>query len=261
MRRNLFGNDAGRTASCLLNHELRVAGLMISHPYRCISVHIPKAAGNSVNRAFGIDWQNHKDLARYRAELSPEVFGSYFKFAIVRNPWARLLSDYNYQCRKSRPAESKLLLFDAHGVRRSFSAWASLALGAGSRLEATQWGGEVSAGIHRFSPQVDWISVDGQPGVDFVARLKSLDDDFAVIARATGLATMTLPRRNARFHFHYSHYYDDATRDLVARYYAEDVAAFGYGFEDRRLRPWWRGWRPLTAEETVKVAPANSSAR
>jgi hypothetical protein len=59
---------------------------MISHPHRCIFVHIPKTAGNSVNRVFGVDWQNHKDLARYAAELPPDIFSTYFKFAIVRNP-------------------------------------------------------------------------------------------------------------------------------------------------------------------------------
>lgn len=209
---------------------------MISHTHRCISVHIPKTAGNSVNRVFGISWEDHKDLARYRSELPPAVFESYLKFAIVRNPWDRLLSDYNYQRRKSRPAASKLHLFDERGVRRNFAQWAQAALSQTGRYQASNWGGEVSPGIHRFSPQVDWISIDGRIGVDFVVRLEQLDRDFRVIGQKLGLGNHRMPRRNRRFHFHYSWYYDAATRDRVAHAYARDIETFGYEFEDRRLR-------------------------
>lgn len=216
---------------------------MISHPFRCISVHIPKAAGNSVNQAFGIGWQDHKDITRYQAEIPPAIFAAYFKFAVVRNPWDRLLSDYNYQVRKSRPADSKLHLFDERGARRNFAAWTEAALTETAKYPAASWGGEVSAGIHRFSPQLDWISLAGTPAVDFIARFEHIDADFRVISRAVGLEQKELPKRNPRFHFHYSRYYDDATRDRVGQYYATDIAAFGYKFEDRKFRLSWSGWK------------------
>lgn len=91
---------------------------MISHRYRGLSVHIPKTRGNSINRLFGIGWQDHKDLARHREELGEERCRAYLKFAVVRNPWERLLSDYNYQGRKSRPGSARLLVHDAAGRRR-----------------------------------------------------------------------------------------------------------------------------------------------
>ncbi len=224
---------------------------MISHSFQCLSVHIPKAAGNSVNRAFGVDWQDHQDIARYQTELPPAVFASYFKFTVVRNPWDRLLSDYNYQVRKSRPADSKLHLFDARGVRRNFAAWTEAALSETSRYPANSWGGNVSPGIHRFSPQLDWISLAGTPALDFIASFEHLDDDFRVISRAVGLEQKDLPKRNPRFHFHYSRYYDDATRDRVGRYYAADIAAFGYKFEDRKFRLSWPGWKALHPARVV----------
>ena len=234
---------------------------MISHPHRCISVHIPKTAGNSLNRVFGVGWEDHTDVARYQAELSPEIFQCYFKFAVVRNPWDRLLSDYNYQCRKSRPDITKLHVFDPEGARRKFSAWAVHALTDIDRYPASAWGGRVSAGIHRFSPQLDWITIGGEWGIDYLARLETLDEDFRSISQAVGLESRRLPRRNRRFHFHYSWYYDAETRDLVGRYYAADIKAFGYEFEDRRNRFRWMGWslrptqpppRPPTG---VPVAP------
>jgi hypothetical protein len=216
---------------------------VISHPHRCLSVHIPKTGGNSINRIFGIGWQNHKDLARYREELGVERFRAYFKFAVVRNPWERLLSDYNYQVRKSRPGSVRLLVHDAAGRRRGFAAWARAALGSGGDCRPRDWGAEVSPGIHRFSPQVEWLTLEGQLGVDAVARLETIDADLALILRRIGLPIRRLPRRNRRFHLHYAWYYDPPTRDLVARYYADDVAAFGYRFEPGPLCAWWLRWQ------------------
>jgi hypothetical protein len=164
------------------------------------------------------------------------VFQRYFKFAIVRNPWDRLFSDYNYQRKKSRAKDSKLFLFNEGGRQRSFAAWVETALAQADRYAPSAWGGEVSPHIHRWSPQLDWITVGGQPAVDFVARMENLGGDFPFVCRQVGIAPTRLPHRNRRLHWHYSHYYDRSTRELVADYYAQDIAAFGYEFEDRTLR-------------------------
>lgn len=204
---------------------------MINHPLRCIYVHIPKTAGNSINRVFGVGWQDHKDLARYAAELPAEQFASYYKFTIVRNPWERIFSDYNYQRKKSRARASKLYLYKQEGARRSFREWVEAALSEPYRYPATSWGGDVSPGIHRLSPQLDWITLQGRPSVDFVARIENLQADFEHVCGALRLPPVRLPHRNRRLHAHYSWYYDEETRERVAAYYARDIEAFGYQFE------------------------------
>jgi hypothetical protein len=209
---------------------------MISHEHRCIFVHIPKTAGNSVNRVFGVGWEDHKDLQRYFTELPRDVFAGYFKFAIVRNPWDRLLSDYNYQVKKGRARASKLFVYGADGAKRNFAQWVETALTAPGHYEASDWGGAVSPHIHRWSPQVDWISIDGEPRTDYVARLEHLPEDFGAIRRRLDLPPVRLPHRNRRLHWHYSHYYDRATRELVAGYYARDIELFDYEFEHALLR-------------------------
>jgi chondroitin 4-sulfotransferase 11 len=231
---------------------------MISHPHQCIFVHIPKTAGNSINRVFGVGWEDHKDLQRYRDEVPPELFQSYFKFAVVRNPWDRLLSDYNYQRKKSRAKDSKLFLFTEGGSKRNFAEWVDIALTNPDRYEAQRWGGAVSPNIHRWSPQIDWICVDGQPRVDFVARLERLPEDFRLICQRLNLPVIRLPHRNRRLHWHYSHYYDRGTRDLVASYYARDIEYFGYEFEHSRLRLWSIATEHLRTSGKP-VAPAASA--
>lgn len=204
---------------------------MLSHRFHCIYIHIPKTGGNSVNRVFGIEWQDHKDLRRYAEELEPETFGRYYKFAIVRNPWERILSDYNYQRKKSRPDSSKLFVFDDAGEKRSFRNWIKAVLENPHRYSADSWGGDVSEGLHRWSPQVDWLTVNGRIAVDTIIRFEELPEVFGRIQRTLGLPPIRLPRRNRRWHWHYSRYFDDTTRNIVASYYAQDVERFGYRFE------------------------------
>src|SRR5215470_13559254 len=151
--------------------------LMINHQYRCIFVHIPKTAGKSINRFFRMEWQKHKDLSCYFRELQPELFSHYFKFAIVRNPWDRILSDYNFQKKKDAPAKEKLFAVNNNGSARNFREWLDAVLSNPFFYESRQWGAEVSAGIHRWSPQVDWVSLNGKIGVDAVLRMENLQTD------------------------------------------------------------------------------------
>jgi chondroitin 4-sulfotransferase 11 len=236
---------------------------MISHEHKCIFVHIPKTAGNSINRVFGVGWENHKDLQRYHTEVTREAFDRYFKFAIVRNPWDRILSDYNYQKKKSREKASKLFMFSERGRERDFAEWVEAALAAPDFYAPERWGGEVSPHIHRWSPQVDWIEVSGTPRVDFVARLENLPQDFRLVCDRLGLPDARLPHRNRRLHWHYSHYYDRTTRDIVATYYARDIAHFGYEFEKSRLSlalrwPFAGGGRRTLAERAPTPAATPS---
>lgn len=96
---------------------------MISHKHKAVFVHVPKAAGQSVEQAFlddlGLDWEERAPLVMsynddptkgpqrlahlYADEyvkygyLTQEQFDSYYKFAIVRDPVDRLLSEYRYR--------------------------------------------------------------------------------------------------------------------------------------------------------------------
>jgi hypothetical protein len=75
---------------------------MIIDKHKTIFVHIPKNAGTSIKAFFGaIDdgvaegFHKHKTIKEIKNE-NPEAYNSYKKFAIVRNPYERMISWYAY---------------------------------------------------------------------------------------------------------------------------------------------------------------------
>jgi hypothetical protein len=194
-------------------------------------VHIPKVAGNSIKQALGVSWEDHKDLTKYREELGEESLAGLYKFAFVRNPWDRVLSEYNFQRKKSQRKDTvRLWLHKADGSEREFAEWVEHTLENPREHQPRQWGGKPSDRVHRMSPQVDWLSLDGEIGVDFVGRLENLQEGFDQVCAALGVEHKKLKKKNRKLHWHYSRYYDDPTRERVGAYYQRDVEEFGYSF-------------------------------
>ncbi len=76
--------------------------------------------------------------------------------------------------------------------------------------------------------------IEGEMCVDFVIRYESLEQDLAEVCERVGLPDVELPRLKAGLRkagHHYSEYYDDDSREIVAVRHESDLRVFGYGFE------------------------------
>ncbi|MDX2476257.1 MAG: sulfotransferase, partial [Gammaproteobacteria bacterium] len=70
--------------------------------------------------------------------------------------------------------------------------------------------------------------------VDFVIRYENLSEDLAAVGKKIGLPTFDLPHLKTGFRqkrHHYSEYFDEQSKAIVAEKHKNDIKFFGYEFE------------------------------
>lgn len=216
---------------------------MISEKYKCIFIHIPKAAGQSVEHFFlnlhGLSWEEraplllkfnsdpqkgperlaHLKTSEYLScgHLDEGKFNNFFKFSFVRNPWARLVSEFNYR---------------NHSKKMSFKEFV---------VKAMLFEGDYSDESRHITPQYDFLyDSSGKCLVDFIGKFEDLQKDFDVVCSKLDIKDSKLPHVNSsvkkiiikRPSHKYTEYYDDETKEIVEKFYAKDIKQFNYNFDN-----------------------------
>ena len=152
---------------------------------------------------------NHNTPEYIKNKIGEDKFSRYFKFITIRNPFDRAVSWYWWMIsntskeRRKKPKSFKdFILLNCCGGLTSF---------------------------------YDWTFMDNKCIMDDFIRYENLEedtkcilgkwfniDDFATFPRAK-----TSQRKEKK---HYTEYYDDETREIVAKKYAKDIEYFGYEF-------------------------------
>ena len=196
---------------------------MINHHRKFIFIHIPKCGGTSIETVFN-GWENHYSqnyffLGRHRQHfLLNEILYNYprcekyFKFAFIRNPYSRIVSEYNYIV--SKIEKLKNLTF------RDFI------------LDLNNYLNNYAFKFHNLSLCDYLLNEDSKLIVDFVGRLENFQEDFNIVCEKIEITPQELPHKNKTNHQHYAKYYDHETREIVADKYAKDIEYFGYKFAD-----------------------------
>ena len=205
---------------------------MISHKYNFIYTKISKTGSQSVQNVLTSLDSDAENIRHHHIldEINKDT-KNYFKFTFVRNPWARLVSQYHYTLSKNdkidgidRTIYRNSTFLDYAKSNKEFylpSHWCSYS----PTLE------KIHTKKHPFVNQIDWITNQhGEIQVDFVGKLENFVEDFNTICDKIGIPRQQLPHKNKTNHKHYTEYYDDETREIVAEKYAKDIECFGYKF-------------------------------
>lgn len=158
----------------------------------------------------------HLPACLLREFVDPQVWNTYHKFALVRNPWDYVVSMYHY-LRQALPDKQGFLHRDhpdlAYLVRQcdEFKDWVKLVPMLETDLASY------------------FTDSQGNDLVDFVGRYESVEDDFAQLCARVGIKAQ-LPRLNTSSRRAYRDYYTAETKATVARYFSRDIERFDYSF-------------------------------
>jgi len=194
---------------------------MISHTDpKFIFIHLPKNAGSSVTKVLA------KYIGVVREELRPQEYkfiyarnikkivdnpSDYFIFSVVRNPWERVVSYFHYLQQIRQPP---------HNLSKDikFYDWV---ISGGYRELQTQ-----------MSQLADNFPCNVSLHIDYIARLERLSTDWPNICKGMGIECEMMHDKKSS-HSHYSEYYNNKTKDLIYRFYKDDIECLSYGFEEK----------------------------
>lgn len=209
------------------------------HPdLKFLFIHIPKAAGGSIEQALGMRVRTPDRLLGVSGRghmlqhltlrevtelgyLPEEVVAGALSASFVRNPWGRAVSEFFHGHKNTLYPDFPTFVRDFYSQPAENHA----------RFN------EPAHGLiaHQRSQAEFVVDATGQVAVDFLGRFETLQDDFADLCAKLGVAAPELPHVHqdaVKAGLHYSRYYDTATVDYVGELFARDVELFGYRFEE-----------------------------
>jgi hypothetical protein len=102
------------------------------------------------------EWRHHMPAKVIRDKLGEEIWNSYFKFCVIRNPYDRAISSFYFRCNEVK----KKHYSDQHP--KIFESW----------LKENRLGGTARH-----------FSIDGEMCLDYLIRYEHLHEDLEVVCR------------------------------------------------------------------------------
>ena len=211
--------------------------LVISKKNKLIFFHIPKNAGTSIsslllkNENFYYPWvilskilrkfkrtdnfffdnfqkkiylfTSHETVRTIERKISSEIYDNFFKFAVVRNPYSRFVSRYNYMKSTNTLKELSFPEFLKKHVELS--------------LIADQQ--------YRFL-----LNKNGKIGVNKIIKFENINEEMTELSKANNLKLSKFKKLNISTTENYKDYYDTNTKKIVEDFCKEDLEFFNYSF-------------------------------
>ena len=185
----------------------------VLEPY-CIPVpkgrltHLKSRARLSMNYRNHV-FRRHEDMVSTRRLMPRALFNRYFKFAFVRNPWERLVSEYIFLLRKTNHGRHKKVKSLA-----GFEQFIDMQI---PRSEAYQSNMICDRG--------------GRLLVDFIGKMETLEADWKKVCSKINIEYQPLPHKKNSNRGQYQEFYTPETIEKVRVHWARDIALFDYSYD------------------------------
>ena len=207
--------------------------IVISKKNKVIFFHLPKNAGTSIsnlllkNESYYFSWvilskilrrfskkdnfffdnfqkkihffRSHETVKSIQNKISSKIFDNYFKFAIVRNPYSRFVSRYNYTKLVTKNKNIKFSEFVKEYVEL----------------------GMITDKQYKFL-----LNNNGDIGVNKILKFENISKDINEIANRISVNPNKLYKMNVSTHDNYKEYYDTETKNIVENFCKEDLNFF-----------------------------------
>lgn len=183
---------------------------MIDHNKKLICIHIARTGGTSIEYALcGDDWWNiepetkHLSGKQTREFYGEEIWNSYTKFSVVRNPWDRLVSMWSTGWWHQADLTKDVSLNDFIKLIKPHQ--------------------------HETYNSIYYNQILNED-LNFILRFETLQHDFSSMLQNIGLRDIVLPHYEMRHHKNYREMFDKKNELLVGEMFKMDILKYGYKF-------------------------------
>lgn len=197
-------------------------------PQRLIWIKTPKCAGTSVIQAISdldlpisvVKWGLVSEFVRRESE---SLFRNAHKFAIVRNPFDRLVSSYHF-CLKNGWLNNGMSFREFANM-----PWKDIENGPYPMGPVIM----VNQVFQHTRPLVEHLSHDLEryDYVDEYIHFENLESELNQLLNRFSLPPVDLPNLNSTTRRKYQDYYDEETRRCVTEKFEKDLEFFNYRFD------------------------------
>jgi len=171
--------------------------MIINKTNNFIFVHVYRTGGSSIDRSFG--GTTNGMPTHTKLEEVPN-WEKYFSFGVIRNPWDRTVSSYNYLTTKK------------------------------------QFTGTFFEYIHMFAEgrlktAKKYAQHDMVKNCSYVMRFEYLQEDFNEVCKLIGIQPPNLPHVWKTEHKPYTELYTEEMKQIIAEASSGDVEEYGFSFE------------------------------
>lgn len=211
--------------------------------YKAIYVPIPKVACSSLKKVFAellninVSSQSHgfDDVhrAKFRYVKGNQIieYKDYWKFALVRNPFDRIVSCYKEKIKDDENFSGTTNSF-VNGVHKGLLKYGvfKAKMTFEEFVNAVAEISDAEADPHFKSEYTFIADKKGELLVNFVGKLENFQEDFDSVCKNLEIENITIPHLNKTAHKNYRNYYTDELKNIVAKRYSKDIEMFEYNF-------------------------------